>query len=80
MTEEKPLTRRQRLIILGIVWVFGVPFSVALWLLLGWIGVALILAMVWTSWDYYRRGEMVESMDGIGKLGGYLTDAFGDDD
>ena len=79
MAAEKPLTRKQRLVILGIIWMFGIPFAIALWLLMRWIGVLLILAMIWTSWDYYRRGEMVESMDGIGRLGGFLTDAFDDD-
>lgn len=80
MAEERPLTRRQRLLVLALVWVVGVPFSVGLWLVLRWIGVAIVAGAVWASWDYYRRGGMIDSVDRVGRAGRFLTDAFDDEE
>jgi hypothetical protein len=57
-----PVSKRTRVVRLIVAWVFGVPFMIVMWAWLGWFSLILLAGMLWLSWDYYRRGEVVEDL------------------
>lgn len=77
--EEKPASKRTRLVWIVLGWILGVPFIVAMWLMLGWVSLILLAGMVWGTWDYYRKGDMFGAVDGIGREGALVPEAFRED-
>lgn len=70
MAEERNLTRRQRIVVSVLVWVFVGPLVVG-FLVMSWVfGLILAAVAVWTTWDYIRRGDVAGHVtDGISKSG-----------
>ena len=57
MADETSLTRRQRMVVAGACWLVAVPLVVGFAFLNLWIGIALGLIVIATTWDYVRRGD-----------------------
>ena len=64
-SEERPLTKRGRMIVAALVWVVAGPFLVVLWYWFSWIALLFIAAAIWTTYDYIKKGDMA----------GHVTDA-----
>jgi len=75
-------TRRTRLAWIVGIWIVAVgPLLVAVWFLMGWIvGLLFLVAVGWATWDYYRRGGMVEAIESAQRAGQYLPGMFERDD
>ena len=59
--------KRTRLAWIVVVWIVVlVPLLVLLWLASWWMGLLLSVALVWVSWDYYRRGDFAVPDTGSG--------------
>jgi hypothetical protein len=76
--ERARANRRSRLIWIGVIWIlFVVPGLVFTWVLLGWLlGLLITAGIVWATWDYWRRGEMVAAMEGVHRAGVFFTGIF----
>jgi len=57
MSEEKSLTRRQRVVVSAIGWIVAVPFVVGMFFINVWLGVIFAAMVVFTTWDYIRKGD-----------------------
>lgn len=74
-SEEEPLTKRGRIIVVALVWVVGVPFMIILWHWFSWVSLLLMVAAVWTSYDYIRKGDMAPHVtDAASEPGHFVTD------
>ena len=83
-TEEKPLSRKQRILLSAIVWLVAGPILVGLSFINIFIGLAIAALLVWTTYDYIRRGDMAgHVVEGVSKSG-YVArgaeEAFGHED
>jgi hypothetical protein len=68
---EKPSKRRTRVVIAGLLWLLLVPFFVGMWLLLGWfVTLLFVVASVWLTQDYIRRGSFANA-DTVTRAGGW---------
>jgi hypothetical protein len=72
-SEEKPLTRRGRIIVVALVWIVGVPFMIVLWYWFSWVSLLLMAAAVWTSYDYIRKGDMARHVTDAASSPGYYV-------
>jgi hypothetical protein len=61
--EERPATVRQRIFYFVIVWAVVGPLFYWLAFSIGWYVLVLVAALVWLTWDYVRKGEMLKSVD-----------------
>ena len=77
--EEKPTSKRARLVYIILAWIPVGGMLYAMWYLMGWWFLVLMVAAVWTTWDYWRKGEMFEAVDAISREGTILPGAFGED-
>lgn len=68
--EEKPSTKRTRIIVVGLLWLVLGPFLIGLGFLIGWWAVVFVAASVWLTWDYVRKGSFVDS-DAVTRAGGW---------
>ena len=57
MSEEKGLTRKQRVAVSAIAWVVAVPFVVGMFFVNVWLGAVVAVIVLFTTWDYIRKGE-----------------------
>jgi hypothetical protein len=54
---EKPATKRSRALIAVLGWVlFGLPIVAALWFLIGWWVLLLVIPLLWATRDFIQRG------------------------
>lgn len=67
--EEKPSTRRTRMVISGFIWVVLGPLFVMLWFLMGWLALIGVAAAVWWTQDYIRKGGI--DIDYVSRAGGW---------
>jgi hypothetical protein len=72
-SEERPLTRRGRIIVVALVWIVGVPFMIVLWYWFSWVSLLLMAAAVWTSYDYIRKGDMARHVTDAASSPGYYV-------
>lgn len=75
--EEKPASRRARVVRLVLAWIIGIPLTIVMWLWFSWVSLIILAGMVWASWDYYRKGDMTGSVD-RGLKGVFRGEAFRD--
>jgi hypothetical protein len=59
--EEKPSTRRNRVVIAGLMWLVLILFFVGLGFLLGWLSLLFTVGSVWLTYDYVRRGSIANA-------------------
>jgi hypothetical protein len=71
-SEEKPLTRRGRIIVVALVWIVGVPFMIVLWYWFGWVSLLIMAAAIWTSYDYIRKGDMARHVTDAASAPGHF--------
>ena len=57
MSEEKSLTRKQRIVISAFAWIVAVPLVVAMFFINVWLGVVFAVVVLFTTWDYIRKGD-----------------------
>lgn len=74
--EEKPASRRQRLIWIVLAWIPGAFLATLLWLTMGWVSLIVIGPALWATWDYYRKGEMFEAIDAANREGRFVPGAW----
>ena len=77
--EEKPTSRRVRLVYIILAWIPVGGMLYAMWFLMGWWFLSLVVPAVWATWDYWRKGEMFEAVDGISREGAFVPEAFRED-
>jgi hypothetical protein len=80
MGEERDFTRRQRVIVAAVAWVFVGPLVVGLTILSWFLGIGLAAIAVWTTWDYIRKGDLAghvaEGMSREGLIGKAVEDTY----
>jgi hypothetical protein len=54
-TDEQTDTSKNRLVVVGVLWLVGVPVFIGLWLLMGWWVLVLVVAALWATLRYVRR-------------------------
>lgn len=74
------VTKRQRVVRLIIFWAFGVPFMIVMWAWFGWFALFVLAGMLYLTWDYYRKGEMLTAIEASQREGLFLPGAFDEDD
>ncbi|MGI9528480.1 MAG: hypothetical protein ACR2NG_02125 [Acidimicrobiia bacterium] len=57
MSEEKDLTRKQRIAVSAIAWLVAVPFVIGMFFLNIWLGLICAAVVLFTTWDYVRKGK-----------------------
>lgn len=57
MSEEKGLTRKQRIAVSAIAWLVAVPFVIGMFFLNIWLGLICAAVVLFTTWDYIRKGS-----------------------
>jgi cobalamin synthase len=57
MSEEQGLTRKQRFIVSAIAWIVAVPLVVLMFLANVWVGAVFAVVVLFTTWDYIRKGD-----------------------
>ena len=80
MHEEKPLTKRTRIIIVVVLWIVATPLLVAVWVFFSWWTLALVAAAVWATYDYVKRGDQFGAADSWVTREGTLFHSYLDDD
>lgn len=60
---EKQLTRRARLAIVIALWIVGIPAFIALFLLLSWVSLIILVAAIWATFDYLKKGDFFGAVD-----------------
>jgi hypothetical protein len=72
--------RRKRVLWILAAWVVALPFLAAFWYWFGWFFFVILAGMIWATWDYYRKGGMIEAVEGIEREGVLLPNAFREDE
>ena len=75
-----PVTKRQRVVRLIIFWAFGIPFMIVMWAWFKWFALVLLAGMLYLTWDYYRKGEMLSAVEASQREGLFLPKAFDEDE
>lgn len=57
MSEERDLTRKQRIIVAVLAWIVAVPLVIGFFFLNVWLGLVLAAVVLFTTWDYVRKGD-----------------------
>jgi len=57
MSEERDFTRKQRIIVVGLAWIVAVPLVIGFFVLNFWLGLVLAAVVLFTTWDYIRKGD-----------------------
>ena len=83
-TGEKPLSRRQRILLSAIVWLVAGPVLIGLLFINIFIGLGIGALFIWPTYDYIRKGDMAGHVtEGVSKSG-YVArgaeEAFGHED
>ena len=60
---EKPPSRRARLAIVVGLWIVGIPVFIALFLLLEWISLIILVGAIWATFDYLKKGDFFGAVD-----------------
>lgn len=76
---ERPLSTKQRLLIVATCWAIAIPIFVIAWKL--WWAVILVAAALglWLSRDYVKKGGMADTVENVTKAGKWLVDGLSDD-
>ncbi len=65
-TAERSLTRNQRILVSGVIWLFVGPLVVGFFFMSFWFGLVLLGVAGWTTYDYIRKGGMADTVvDGM---------------
>jgi hypothetical protein len=83
-TGEKPLSRKQRILLSAVVWLVAGPVLIGLLFINIFIGLGIGALFIWTTYDYIRKGDMAGHVtEGVSKSG-YVArgaeEAFGHED
>jgi hypothetical protein len=54
---EQPTTTTARIVVLAVVWIFGIALLIGLWFWFGWWVLILAVLGLWASVDYLKRGD-----------------------
>jgi accessory gene regulator protein AgrB len=57
VSEEESLTRKQRIVVAAFAWIVAVPLVVAMFFINVWLGVVFAVVVLFTTWDYIRKGD-----------------------
>lgn len=57
MSEERSLSLKQRMIVAGLAWIVAVPLVIGFFFLNVWLGLVLAVVVLFTTWDYIRKGD-----------------------
>jgi len=69
-TEERSLTRNQRIAVSAGIWVLVGPLVVAFFFMSIWFGLILLAVAGWTTYDYIRKGGLADTVvDGMSQEG-----------
>lgn len=83
--DMKPFSRRTRIILSVVVWIFLAPliwgFSQFAW----WLGVGVAVLSIWMTYDYIKRGNLASEIEeglsrGAAAFGEGASDVLGHDD
>ena len=70
------MSKRTRIVRLVIAWIVGVPFVVWMFFWISWFTLPILAGMIWITWDYYRKGEMMTALEATQREAGFLTDGL----
>lgn len=83
-TEERSLTRNQRIAVSAGIWLLIGPLIVAFFFMSIWFGVLMLAVAGWTTYDYIRKGDMAGHIaSGLSKegfVGDGAVEHYGRDD
>ena len=83
-TEERSLTRNQRIAVSAGIWLLIGPLVVAFFFISSWFGLAMLGVTGWTTYDYVRRGDMAGHVASGMSREGFVADgaeeSFGRED
>lgn len=84
-TDMQPLSKKARIAVSVVAWLFLVPLLIGFWMFAWWLGAGLAVALAWLTYDYIRRGDFAgEIEEGISRGSGFLgkgaTEVMGRDD
>ena len=71
--QERPTSKRGRIMWTVAAWVLFGPVAVGLAVLMGWWSAIVIVPAVLATRDYLRSGGIFEAVDGVSRQGAYLT-------
>ena len=57
MSEERNLSAKQRIVLAGLAWIIAVPLVIGFFFLNVWLGLVLAAVVLFTTWDYIRKGD-----------------------
>lgn len=77
--EERPTSKRGRVLWVVGIWLVLGPFVVGLTMLMGWWVLLILVPSIWATWDYLQKGRMFEAVDASFREGVFLPKGFTDD-
>ena len=81
----QPLSRKARIILSFVVWLFLIPLLIGFSMFAWWFGAGLAAMLAWFTYDYIRRGDFAGDVEeglsrGGGLFGKSATEVMGRDD
>ena len=67
----QPLSKRTRIVVSVVMWMFLGPLVIGFSMLALWLGVGLAVLLIWFTYDYIKRGNLAgEIEEGLSRGGG----------
>lgn len=83
-TEERSLTRNQRIAVSAGIWLLIGPLVIAFFYMSMWFGLVMLAVAGWTTYDYIRKGGMagtvVDGMSQEGRVADGAIEHYGHDE
>ena len=83
--DMQPFSRRTRIVLAVVAWLFLIPLLIGFWMFAWWLGLGLAALSIWFTYDYIKRGDLASEIEeglsrGAGMLGKGATEVMGRDD